>query len=365
MSARARLFVIAAIVLAAAGALIALRFPLRGAPPPAADVVPPPVQVDVTHAFDGAIGWLHGDVHVVDSLRAHPAVIVIWSDTDPRCLEGLPVVETWRQAYGRYGVRVVSVYAPDFSFGVDSTVPLRMAARLGLGFPIALDPSYVVRSRLESVAGKDVLVVGVDGRLLAATGFDRLDRADRAIRGELRRLHPELGFPNEPDVASAPASDIRYVRLGAGRVDQGPLATATAGRSQMFTTQFRFQEEGKDYVPYPVGQWTPTAEGLVCDRGGAPDFVAIRNPGARVQAVLSPRREGVSRVWILADNGWLGAGELGKDARLDARGASYVDVSEPRLYDVARGGTHVLRFSPQEAGVTIHAFAFVTAAATP
>ena len=51
--------------------------------------------------------------------------------------------------------------------------------------------------------------------------------------------------------------------------------------------------------------------------------------------------------------------DWGADVRTDARGASYVDVVEPRLYEITRSGTgRVLRFSPEEPGLVIHQFTF-------
>jgi hypothetical protein len=63
------------------------------------------------------------------------------------------------------------------------------------------------------------------------------------------------------------------------------------------------------------------------------------------------------RVWVLRDEQWLTADALGADARRDARGASYVDVSEPRLYALCRerAGEHVVKLSPDAPGLTVYA----------
>jgi hypothetical protein len=112
-------------------------------------------------------------------------------------------------------------------------------------------------------------------------------------------------------------------------------------------------------VPYPVGRWTPSAEGLTAARGGAMNFVAIRCPGGRASVVLRPPAEGAARVWILEDDAWLGEAARGEDVRVDARGASYVEVAEPRLYRIAElGAERVLKLSPEERGITFYAFAF-------
>lgn len=318
-------------------------------------------KADVLTALRTVEGWLEGDGSVLDSLAAGPAVIAIWSDTDPRCLEGLPRVQGWHVAYRRYGVRVIGVHDPEFSFGADPAVPRRIAQRLGLSFPIALDPSYLVRSRLASVvAGPTVLVLGSDPRTVDAVAFDDLDRVDHLVRRELRRARPDLGLPGDPEtLGRKPARHLEVVHLGTGRVSAGPLANAVSGRTEIFTTQFRFQEEGDEHVPIPVGRWTPTAQGAIAARGGAADFIAIRTRAGRTFAVMSPGASSATRVWILADQKWLAAEECGADVRGDVRGGTYVDVAEPGLYEIVQGGrAHVLRISPEQPGLAVHAFVF-------
>ena len=61
----------------------------------------------------------------------------------------------------------------------------------------------------------------------------------------------------------------------------------------------------------------------------------------------------------MCDDGWLPEAERGEDVRVDSRGATFVEVDEPRPYAIARGGAaHVLRLSPAAPGVTYYAFSF-------
>jgi hypothetical protein len=68
---------------------------------------------------------------------------------------------------------------------------------------------------------------------------------------------------------------------------------------------------------------------------------------------------------VLQDERWIAADAAGEDVRFDARGAAYVEVREPRLYWITRGGSHVLKLSPDVPGVKFHAFYFEAAAARP
>jgi thioredoxin family protein/AhpC/TSA family protein len=311
-------------------------------------------------ALEAASMWLNGGPITPDSLRGRATVLVLWSDTDPRCVKALPEVEAWHQAFWRYGLRVVGVYAPDFSFGADSTVPARAARRLRLTFPIALDPGY--RIAFGAGAGRPAIAVAdTAGRIVLRADGDHLDAADRAIREQLRRARPDVRFPADPEASPAPAAaePPRFAFLGTARAAAGPLAGVAPGRTVAFTAQFRFQEEGDAFVPFPVGRWRTSAEGLVATRGGAMDYVAIRYAGGRASVVMAPPAGGRTRVWLLEDEGWMSEGSRGDDVRVDRRGATYVDVTEPRLYWIARDrGTHVLKLSPEGPGCAIYSFAF-------
>lgn len=320
----------------------------------------PPASAQGLPDFGRAAGWINGGPLGADSLAGRPVVIVIWSDLDPRALEALPVVETWHRAYARYGLRVVGLYTPDFVYGADPAVPARIAKRLEITFPVALDPGYRVRGALEEPREPLGLVLAdAAGRVVMTSGFDGLAAIDARVRVELSRekvdpsLPPESGARGEPAVSTPP----RFVFLGTARVDAGPLREVSPGRAITFTTQFRHQEEGEPWTPYPVGRWTPSAEGLTAERGGAANFVAFRAPEGDVSIVAGPAPEGPSRVWLLSGDGWIPEGSRGEDVRADPRGATYIDVTEPRLHHVLRGASgRVLRVSPESRGVTLYAF---------
>ena len=310
-------------------------------------------------ALTEASGWLPRALPV-ESLGGHVVVLVVWSDTEPLSLRLLREADSWQQAYGRFGLRVVGVHEPEFAFSADSTIPARALRRLGVGLPVALDAGSRVASRL-GVGDRLPLWIVVDaaGRGVTSVAGDRAAEALLATIGALRRTPRGAGLeppPSPSEAAAAPLSP-RRVYCGVSRATAGPLANATPGATQMFTAQFRYQEQGDAYTPYPVGRWTPSADGVTSARGGAADFLSIRYDGGRVDAVLGAAE--TERVWVMCDDGWLPEAERGEDVRVDARGATFVEVDEPRPYAITRGGAaHVLRLSPAAPGVTYYAFSF-------
>jgi hypothetical protein len=306
-----------------------------------------------------AEGWVDGSAADAAALAGAPTVIVVWSDADPASLRALGVADGWRVAAERWGLHVIGVHAPGYSFATDSAVVGRAARRAGATFPIALDPAGEVRRALAAPDRLPVIVmVDREGHVVGRTaGTPSMESVARWIRAQLVTLHPEQSFPLLGAGAATPASDPpRVIELGSGRVREGPLVGAGPGRAHAFTAEFRYQVEGKEDVPYPVGWWTPEADGLTAARGGADNLVALRYAGGALYAVISPPPGARVRLFVLRDEAWLPAAALGADAHLQSNGASYVDVDEPRLYELARGGgEHVVKLSPEAAGITLHA----------
>jgi hypothetical protein len=244
-----------------------------------------------TDALGLAEGWVDGSAADVAALGGAPVVIVVWSDADPASLRALGVADGWRQAGERWGLHVIGVHAPGYSFSTDSAVVGRAARRAGAWFPIALDPAGEMRRALGAPDRLPVIVMvdregHVAGRI---AGTPSVEGVARWIRAQLVALHPEQAFPLLGAGATTPAGDPpRIIELGSGRVREGPLVGAAPGKAHAFTAEFRYQVEGKDDVPYPVGWWTPEADGLTAARGGADNLVALRYAGGALYAVISP-----------------------------------------------------------------------------
>jgi hypothetical protein len=75
--------------------------------------------------------------------------------------------------------------------------------------------------------------------------------------------------------------------------------------------------------------------------------------------VIEPPPEGPERVWVLAEGQWETPQNTGADVLLDARGTSYIEVTEARLYEIARCPDGcVLKLSPGAGGLAFHSFVF-------
>lgn len=307
-----------------------------------------------------AQGWLQSEPLSAADLPGAPAVLVLWSDTDPRALAALPVLEAWKRAWSRYGVRVIAVHEPEWAFAADTAAPARLVRVSCPTVPVALDPD----GRIGVAAGgmtEGVRIMVADERgVVVVDTVGALEPAEDALHAWLARAH--AGEAPPPRLAVALPTGVRVVSLVAGRLEAGPLAGLAPGTEQVFVAPLKHEEQGEPWTPYPVGGWRVDGEGLVAARAGAANFVAIRYSAGRAGVVLSPPAGASARVWILRDDQWPRAQDRDADIVADARGAASIEVRESRLYWFDRGsGERVVKLSPDAAGVTIHAFIFTDA----
>ncbi|HTR96737.1 MAG TPA: hypothetical protein VMH61_02450 [Candidatus Acidoferrales bacterium] len=360
MASRRLVIVTGTLVLAVAfvTALVVPRFVpgLRAPIPVAAGALPPLARANA---------WFDTAPLTADSLRGRPVALLFWRDTDPLGLAALPVAEAWYREFAPLGARVVAVHEAEFSFAQHPAVAAAVAKRLGLSLPVADDSTGFIEGLLGGMdEGPRVVVADASGRLVSDT-VAALAQGQRALAGAVRDARRAAGLATPGELApldvSLPTGE-RTVHLGAGRVESGPLRVLPPGRDEVFTAEFRYEESGEPWAPYPVGGWRTGVEGVLATRGGAANFIAIRYSAARAGVVVTPPAGGSAKFWILRDDRWQRPEERDEDVTADARGAGSVLVTEPRIYWLDRGtGTRVLKISPETPGATVNAFVFTGA----
>jgi len=329
---------------------------------------PPPVPPEVLASADTATEWVGGPRHPRGE-RGAIGIMILWNGYDPSCLRVMPLIEAWHEAYARFGVRITGLHFAPYSFATDSAVVGANVRRLGLRFPtavLALPPPAGLQ------AGRGPVVIWPGGGDPAPQWLSSPSEAavfEARIRRKLRETRPDAGFPADAGIGIAregpPPAAGRTLRLGSHWTERGPIRGTTIGRAQPFVAPFRIEQEGALDTPVPVGWWTPLEDAIEAARGGAANYLAIRYDAGPVGLVMAPPAEGAARVRVLQDEKWLDAASAGEDVQFGANGESYVEVTEPRLYAVTRGGAHVLKLSPDQAGVRFYAFTYEAATARP
>ncbi len=114
-------------------------------------------------------------------------LLEFWDFARVNSLRTLPYLKRWRERYRDHGLEVVGVHSPGYSFGRDPEIVRRAVERLGIHYPVALDPELAVWRLYGNK--------GWPGRYL----FDRHNR--------LRFLHYGEGAYEESELAIQDALD--------------------------------------------------------------------------------------------------------------------------------------------------------------
>ena len=77
-------------------------------------------------------------------LGRHAAMVEFWDFARVNSLRTLPYLQAWHERYADAGLRIIGVHSPGYSFGRDRDTVARAAERLGVEFPVVLDPAFEI-----------------------------------------------------------------------------------------------------------------------------------------------------------------------------------------------------------------------------
>ena len=111
----------------------------------------------------------------------------------------LPYLRGWRDRYHGDGLQLIGVHSPRFPFTQDTNVVAAACERLGIGWPVAIDPEFVVW-KLYEPHGWPALFLWNQGGALRWYHLGEGDYADteREIQAALGSARSEWPEPLEP-----------------------------------------------------------------------------------------------------------------------------------------------------------------------
>jgi hypothetical protein len=105
---------------------------------------PPDAEITAPE-FPPRLDWLNVAFLRMDKQIGRHVVLVEFFDTARiNSLRTLPYLKAWHERYEDAGLLVIGVHAPGYSFGRDRAVVERAVDKLGIPFPVVLDPDFLV-----------------------------------------------------------------------------------------------------------------------------------------------------------------------------------------------------------------------------
>ena len=124
-----------------------------------------------------ALGQPTGTVTLVD----------FWSSSCTNCQREIPELERIYEKYKDYGLVVIGVHSPQQAYERDPSVVSDAVSRLGITYPVALDPELIDFQTYGASAWPTHYIAGADGQLVA------VGRGTKGVEEQIRTLLTEAG----------------------------------------------------------------------------------------------------------------------------------------------------------------------------
>lgn len=301
--------------------------------------------------------WLYGQGLALKALRNRRAVIVAFLNTaNINSLRAMDVLQKWHERYGLEGLMVLGVHTPTFLLQRDPAAVRSILRRRKADFPVLLDNEKAAYKSWEVEGWPSLFLLDRKGRVVyESLGEGRYSEFEGEIRSAIGDL-PDYREPTGPLAAADPptrdcgeatpefALTPDRAVLDANAAPPGDRAVVGAG--QVFTS----------------GRWSREPDGMhmVQENKDRDALLRVVYRGAQAFALLSPGAE-ATKVYVKQNELWLHPLNIGADVSREADGRSYVAVSEPRLYHLAKNPNDALQeltLIPSARDAGVHAFSF-------
>lgn len=303
------------------------------------------------------------------ALRGYAVLIDIWDYTSIHWLRTRPYVQKWHERYSGYGLQVIGVHTPAFSFGRER-MQVEIATReLGVRYPVMLDNDFKTWNAYDNRVWPARYLIDHRGfiryRDFGEGGYQDFERAIQAL---LREIDSNVDLPpimqplraeDRPDVVRRRATPDLH-----GGLQHGALGNPE-GYAGYLPALYRLPMRRLEGAFYVAGAWRAGNEYLTY-QGTTEGIILLPYEAAEVNAVLSPHPETVERflhpdavsIEIWQDEQPLSAEHRGEDVTEDGR----LVIDRPRTYNLIRNPgheQHELTLRIHARGLALYAFSFV------
>jgi thiol-disulfide isomerase/thioredoxin len=284
----------------------------------------------------GAVEWLNSKPLDASTLRGKVVVVNFWTYSCINCLRTLPYLKAWQERYGKDGLVVVGVHAPEFAFERDVRNVKRATSSLGITYPVAVDSHYAIWQAFSNQYWPAFYIVDAQGRIryhnFGEGGYDRSEQVIRQLLAEAGRsqLSVETGgmrgqgaqAPSDQGDLRSPETYVGY-RQGERFAAVEPIAPDAVRNYTVFN-------------PSALNTWSLSGRWKIgaerAELADAPGRIVYRFHARDLHMVLGPAAGGKPvRFRVTIDGAPPGAAH-GSDVSADGSGT----IDRERLYQLVR-----------------------------
>jgi cytochrome c biogenesis protein CcdA/thiol-disulfide isomerase/thioredoxin len=260
----------------------------------------------------------------VAGLRGHVVLVDFWTYTCINCIRTLPFLKGLYATYHPYGLEIVGVETPEFTFEQEAGNVAQAIRSDGLRYPVVQDNQYGTWDAYGNEYWPAEYLIDANGQV-RHTQFGEGDY--KQSEAAVRELLYQAGVRNLPPPISAsaimPSSNLAtpetYLDSERSQGFEPPLKRGVhsyPGAGSLVLNEFALR-----------GTWDVAKQSATPVASGA--SITLRFQAAHVYLVMTSAGNVPRRVRVLLDGRRIGAGEAGADVR-----AGLVIVQGQRLYSL-------------------------------
>ena len=332
----------------------------------------PQIDTPPQEEVPAAALWVNSPPLTLGRLYGKVVLIEFWEYTNINSLRTLEPNKKWYERYHPYGFEIVGVHDPEFDISRPATNVRAAVKRLGLPYPVFVDPDYKLWQAYHNDSWPSRFLVDSKGVVrYHRNGEGEEAGFEQAIQRLLLEAQPELKFPENYTIppqadAYAPSCGAPTAEMYVGDWSGKGVLSNREGYRDGKTQAYELPAAVGDGQAAVSGKWETDKNGMIYhgkNSGGyhAPDKLEMRYHARELYAVINVSHGRPSTVYVQQDGKDLTADAKGADVKLDAQGHSYIEVREPRLYYLVQNpafGAHTVTLTPTKSGLTIDSFTF-------
>lgn len=313
--------------------------------------------------------WFNSAPLKIANLNNQNKIVLIdfWTYSCINCLRTLPYIKKWHEKYFDIGLIIIGVHTPEFEFEKEPQNVEKFIKKQNVTYPVVMDNEQKIWNSFANRYWPRKYLVDTKGII-------RLDHAGEGFYSQTEKKIQEL--LKEATGAPLPNVEPEHHHISQGAVCYPMTAELYAGYLRgLIGNESGFVEEKSAFYKSPdfadyhdgklylQGNWLAKDEFVQHSRGTSEpdDFVAIRYHGLEVNVVLKSEKSESYQVWIQRDGKSLEKEFAGGDVQFDSEGSSFIEVSEPKLYNIVKDknqGDHILKLLTLSDQMQLFAYTF-------
>jgi thiol-disulfide isomerase/thioredoxin len=293
-------------------------------------------------AFDGATTWLNSAPLTSTGLHGKVVLVDFWTYSCINWRRQLPYVRAWAEKYAKYGLVVIGVHSPEFSF--EKTIDnVRWAVKdMDIGYPVAIDSDRAIWRGFNNEYWPALYFVNAKGRVRhSAFGEGQYEQSEAVIQ----RLLFEAGVTGiRNDLISVNARGAEaaadWINLKSGENYLG------YGRTENFSSSGGVRADKRHEYSTPgtlglndwalSGVWTMAREAIVLNQANG--RIIYRFHARDLHLVMGPAGPNTRVAFRVSIDGQMPQDAHGVDVDEQGNGT----VTESRMYQLIRQRSSVV-----------------------